>query len=387
MTSRLTSLPMIEKMIGFDTVSRKSNLALIDWVRDYLDGYGIESRLIYDDERNKANLFASIGPIDEPGIILSGHSDVVPVDGQNWASDPFTLTERDGKLYGRGSADMKSFIGAALAIVPELSRRKLKTPIQFAFSYDEEVGCRGVPSLIADLEHLPIRPKACIVGEPTSMQVISGHKGKMSMRCHVHGLECHSALADRGVNAIEAAAETILFLRSMLRQRQQHGPFDHSFDPPYTTIHTGTIKGGTALNIVPKDCSFDFEFRNVPSEDTADLLAEVKRFVADQVEPEMKAKSPETGISFEPMSAFPGLRVDEASEATTLVKSLAEVNGTGRVSYGTEAGLFDKAGIPTVVCGPGSIEQAHKPDEWIEIDQIARCEAFLGRLIDRVTAH
>lgn len=387
MVNRLASLPMIERMIGFDTVSRRSNLALIDWVRDYLDGYGIKSRLVYDEDRNKANLFASIGPDDQPGIILSGHTDVVPVDGQNWASDPFTVDERDGKLFGRGVADMKSFIACALTIVPELVERKLSTPIQFALSYDEEVGCRGVPSLIADLAHLPVRPKACIVGEPTSMQVISGHKGKMSVRAHVHGLECHSALANQGVNAIEAASETILFLRDMMRHRQKHGPFDPMYDPPYTTIHTGTIKGGTALNIVPKDCSFDFEFRNLPVEDTHQMLDEVKRFIAEKIEPEMKAKSPDAGVTFEGIAAFPGLGVDEAAEVTTLVKSLAEVNGTGRVSYGTEGGLFDKAGIPTVVCGPGSIEQAHKPDEWIAVDQIARCEVFLRRLMDRVTAH
>lgn len=385
MADRPASMPMIERLIGFDTTSRKSNLELIDWVRDYFDGFGVVSRLTFDADERKANLFATIGDPDQPGIILSGHTDVVPVDGQDWNSNPFKVTERDDTLVGRGTSDMKGFIACALTLVPELAKRKLNTPIQFALSYDEEVGCRGVPALIADLANLPVRPKACVVGEPTSMGVVNGHKGKMAIRAHVHGLECHSALCDRGVNAIETASEVILFLRDMLRRRQKDGPFDPLFDPPYSTIHTGTIHGGTALNIVPKDCAFDFEFRTLPVEDPHDLLAEVEAFVATHVLPQMRAKSPEARVVFERSSAFPGLAVDEGSEIATFVKSLAEVNSTGYVAYGTEAGLFSAAGIPTVVCGPGSIEQAHKPDEWVAIDQIARCEAFLGRLMDRVS--
>lgn len=385
MADRPASMPMIERLIGFDTTSRKSNLELIDWVQDYFDGFGIKSRLTFDADKNKANLFATIGDEDKPGIILSGHTDVVPVDGQNWNSDPFSVTERDNLLVGRGTSDMKSFIACALAMVPELATRKLKTPIQFALSYDEEVGCRGVPSLIADLANLPVRPKACIVGEPTSMGVVNGHKGKMAIRAHVHGLECHSALCNQGVNAVEAASDVILFLRSMLRRRQEHGPFDPLFDPPYSTIHTGTIRGGTALNIVPKSCDFEFEFRTLPVEDPHDLLAEVEEYVAKHVLPDMRAKSPDAGVVFERSSAFPGLALDEDSEIASFVKSVAEVNGTGYVAYGTEAGLFATAGIPTVVCGPGSIEQAHKPDEWIAVEQIIRCETFLGRLMDRVS--
>lgn len=385
MADRIASLPFIERLIGFDTTSRNSNLALIDWVRDYFDGFGITSRLTFDDEGRKANLFASIGPEHERGFILSGHTDTVPVDGQAWTGDPFSVREQDGRLIGRGTSDMKSFIAVALSMVPHFVERRLKHPIQFALTYDEEVGCRGAPGLIKDLETLPLRPLGCIVGEPTGMGVIDGHKGKMAVRCHVHGKECHSALAPSGVNAINYASELILFLRDMMRRRAAEGPFDHKFDPPYTTIHSGTIRGGTALNIVPKDCSFEFEFRTLPSEQAEDLLAVVERFVAEKLVPEMRAKAPHSGFVFERMSAFPGLVTASDAEIAVLVKSIAGVTETGKVSYGTEGGLFDGAGIPAVICGPGHIREAHRPDEWVEVSQISACEAFMHRFADRLS--
>ena len=254
----LSSADMIGRLVGFDTTSRNSNLALIDFVRDYLDGWGIPSELVFDGERRKANLYATIGPEDKGGIVLSGHTDVVPVDGQPWESDPFALKEADDRLYGRGTCDMKSFVAVALALVPEFLARGLKTPVHFAFSYDEEVGCLGVRGLLAELRQRPVKPRGCIVGEPTMMRPVIAHKGRKSMRCHIHGKEAHSALTHEGVNAVEVAAEIVTYLRSMARRKREQGPFDQDFTPPYTTIHTGVLKGGTALNIVPRDCELEF---------------------------------------------------------------------------------------------------------------------------------
>jgi acetylornithine deacetylase len=377
---------MIRTLVGFDTTSRESNLALIDWVRGYLEAHGVASELTFDDDRRKANLFATIGPKEPGGIALSGHTDVVPVDGQDWSTDPFALAERDGRLYGRGTSDMKSFLAVALALLPEFLERRLATPLHFALSYDEEVGCLGVRRMIRALEGRPDKPRLCIVGEPTEMKPVIGHKGKHSLRCHVHGFECHSALAHEGVNAVEAAAEIIAYLKSMARRFRDQGPYDRDFVPAYTTVHTGKIEGGTALNIVPKDCRFDFEFRFLPGVDGAALVDEVKRFAATRIEPEMKATRAETGIRFEELTTFPGLVVDAEDEVTQLVLALTGANATGKVSFGTEAGLFQEAGIPTVVCGPGSIEQAHKPDEYIALEQVRACERFMRRLLDRVAA-
>ena len=382
----LTSRSMLERLIGFDTTSRNSNMALIDFVRDYLDGYGIASELVFDPDRVKANLYATIGPEGGGGIMLSGHTDVVPTDGQDWHSDPFKLTARRGRFYGRGTSDMKSFLAAALALVPEMTARALVTPIHLALSYDEEVGCLGVRGLIAELARRPDRPRLCIVGEPTEMRIVVAHKGKRSLRCHVHGYECHSSLIHLGVNAVEAAAELVAHLKAMARRRRDHGPFDPDFSPPYTSIHTGVIRGGTALNIVPKDCHFDFEFRLLPGEDPEPLLDELRAVAAERLLPEMRAVRLETDIIFEELTAAPSLDTRADAEVTQLVAALTGANVTAKVSFGTEGGLFQQAGIPTVVCGPGSIEQAHKPDEFIDFDQIAQCEAFLRRLIDRVSA-
>jgi acetylornithine deacetylase len=375
---------MVRRLVGFDTTSRESNLTLIDFVRDYLDGWGIASELVFDDAERKANLYATVGPLERSGVMLSGHTDVVPVDGQAWDSDPFAVEERDGKLYGRGTADMKSFLAVGLALVPEMLGRDLATPIHFALSYDEEVGCIGVRGLIAELGKRPVKPRLCIVGEPTLMQPVVAHKGKKSMRCCVHGLESHSALSHLGVNAVEAAAEIVAHLKRMARRKRDEGPFDRAFVPPYTTVHTGTIHGGTALNIVPRDCEFAFEFRYLPGEDAEALLAEVKRY-ADGLLPEMHRVSPATGIRFEEITNIAGLSTGPDEEVVHLAQALSGANSIGTVSFGTEGGLFQQAGIPTVVCGPGSIEQGHKPNEFIALDQVRQCEGFMHRLIDRVS--
>lgn len=378
------SISLIERLISFDTTSYNSNIQLIQFAADLLEGLGAVVRFTYDDTRQKGNLFATIGPADKPGIVLSGHTDVVPVEGQDWSSDPFRAVERDGRLYGRGTADMKSFIAICLALAPEFAARKLAMPIHFAFSYDEEIGCVGVRRLIKDLAGLPVRPKLCIVGEPTEMNVIIGHKGKKNVRCHVHGKECHSALNHKGVNAVEVAAEMVTFLRGMQRRIRRQGPFDPGYDPPYTTVHTGVIKGGTALNIVPAECSFEFEIRNLPEHDPEALMAELRGFAQDLV-PEMLDIDPATGIMFEEYNTTPGLLTREDDEAAVLARQLSGCNDTAKVSFTTEAGLFHGAGLPTVVCGPGSIAQAHKPDEFIELEQVALGEAFVRRLMDRMT--
>jgi acetylornithine deacetylase len=380
-----SSIEMIRKLIAFDTTSRDSNLALIDFVRGYLAEYGIESELFHDDERRKANLYATLGPKDRGGVMLSGHTDVVPVDGQEWSSNPFEVTERNGKLYGRGTSDMKSFVAIALAMVPEFLKRDLKTPIHLALSYDEEVGCVGVRSMINAVAKRPVKPAFCIVGEPSLMKPVIAHKGKISVACHVRGLESHSALTHLGVNAVEAAAEIIAYLKGMARRKRDHGPFDRNFAPPFTTIHTGVVNGGTALNIVPKDCSFIFEFRTLPGDPPEPLFEEVKRF-AKTLLPEMRSPEAGTGIVFEELTSTPGLSAEPDSEVARLACALSGANEAGKVSFGTEAGLFEEAGIPTVVCGPGSIDVAHKPDEFIEIDQVRQCEAFLRRLLERVAA-
>jgi acetylornithine deacetylase len=380
------AVEMIRRLVAFDTTSRDSNLALIGWVRDYLSGHGIASELVPDETGKKANLFATIGPADRPGLVLSGHTDVVPVDGQDWHSDPFALVKRDGRLFGRGTCDMKSFVAVALALVPEIKASARATPVHLAFSYDEEVGCIGVRRLIAQLARRPVRPWACIVGEPTEMKPVRAHKGKVSQRARVRGFECHSSLAPKGVNAVEYAAELVAFVARMGRRFAAEGPFDREFDIPHTTAHVGTIQGGTALNIVPRDCWFDFEFRHLPGHDPLALLAEVEAFAARELEPAMRRVRPETHIRFEPLSTIPGLATAEDSEIVVLAKAASGANASGKVAFGTEAGLFDGAGIPTVVCGPGSIDQAHKPDEFVALDQIAHCEQFLRRVLERVAA-
>jgi acetylornithine deacetylase len=379
------SLELIERLIAFDTTSAKSNLALIDFVRDYLEGHGVASTMVFDEDGGKANLYATVGPGDRPGVMLSGHTDVVPVEGQPWDTDPFALAARDGRLYGRGTADMKGFIAVVLAHVPLMLERGLATPVHLAFSYDEEVGCVGARRLIDMLRGLPVRPAMCIIGEPTGMKVIVGHKGKRSLTARAHGLECHSSLAPEGVNAIDYAARLVVFVRALADRQASEGPFDEDFDVPYATVHTGVIQGGTALNIVPKDCAFEMEIRNLPGTDPEVLVDEIRAHAREVLEPEMKAIDPATGFSFEDLPSYPALDTDPGEEVVTFVKSLVGANEHAKIAFGTEGGLFQQeAGVPTVVCGPGYIAQAHKPNEFVDLDQLAACEAFLGRLIDRL---
>lgn len=384
MTKPLRSLDLIRRLIAFDTVSRNSNMALIAFVQETLADLGVESHLTQNDDGDKANLYATIGPADRPGICLSGHTDVVPVDGQDWSTDPFAPVEKDGRIYGRGTCDMKSFIAAALAFAPDFAARLRDVPVHFAFSYDEELGCLGAPRLIAALDAMPVKPAMCIIGEPTNMQVITGHKGKRDMLCRVRGHESHSAYVHLGVNAIEIAAELIGFLGAIGKRRREDGPLNDKFDPPFTTVHVGVIGGGTQLNIVPRDCSFEFEVRNLPDDDPSAIVAEVEDFAAREIVPRMKDVSPDAGIFFEERARYPGLNTGEDEEVVRFVKRLAQSNDTSTVSFGTEAGLFDGAGIPTVVCGPGSIAQAHKPDEFVSLDQVAACENFMARLLDEI---
>lgn len=380
-------LDMLRALIAFDTTSRNSNLELIDFVRKYLGGLGVESELLHDASRSKANLYATLGPSDSAGIILSGHTDVVPVDGQDWHSDPFVVTERDGRLYGRGTADMKGFVALVLALAPEFLRRGLKIPLHIALSYDEEVGCVGVHSLVDKLALLPVRPRFCIVGEPSEMQVILGHKGGRSYRARVRGVEAHSSLAPRAVNAIEYAAELIAEMKRMARSYAANGPYDDAYDVAHMTMQASMIGGGTAINIVPKDCSFMFEFRHLAEEDPDRLFDTIRDYAKRQLEPAMKAVAADAGFSFEPIYAYPALETAADAEVTTFAKALTGRNDDAKVAFGTEAGLFStRAGIPSVVCGPGSITQAHKPDEFITLDQLVQGEAFLRRLMDRMCA-
>jgi acetylornithine deacetylase len=383
----LLAWDLIHKLVSFDTTSRDSNLALIDWVRGYLRGHGIESTLTFNDDARKANLFATLpardGNATTNGIVLSGHTDVVPVDGQPWDTDPFDATRIGDRVYGRGVTDMKSFSAIGLAFVPELLRRGLKRPVHFALSYDEEVGCIGVRRLIDDLGRRGLTPAGCIVGEPTGMQLVVAHKGKKSWRCMVRGHEAHSALTPQGVNAVQIACEIVTYLTGMARAFRDNGAFDPAYDVPYTTVHTGVIHGGTALNIVPRDCWFDFEFRHLPFDDPDELFAEVEGYAARFL-PEMRAVAPDTFIDFDEMSALPGLDTAGGSEIAEIGEACNATTGHGKVSFGTEASLFHNASIPTVICGPGHIAQAHQPNEWVTLEQLAKCEAFMRRLADRV---
>lgn len=380
--SEHSSRELLARLVGFATVSRDSNLELIGFIRDYLAGHGVDSELIYNPQRTKANLFASIGPSDRSGVVLSGHTDVVPVDGQAWSVEPFVLNEREGRLYGRGTADMKGFIASVLAAVPGLVRRELRIPIHLAFSYDEEVGCLGVRPMLERLQQRPHKPLLCLIGEPTELRPVLGHKGKLAMRCQVRGAACHSAYAPYGVNAIEYAARLIGKLGEIGSQLARPEHHDPRFDPPFSTVQTGTIKGGRALNIVPADCEFDFEVRTLPEFDAQAVVDELQRYAQDQLLPQMQAVQADTGIALQPLSAYPGLATAADSEAAELLALLSGSRAFGTVAFGTEGGLFHQAGIPTVVCGPGSMDQGHKPDEFISLEQLHACDAMLLRLGD-----
>ena len=381
MKNSYTAQSMLAELVRFDTTSRDGNIPLIKFVEDYLGSWGIPHFRVDYEAGKKTNLFATIGPDIAGGIVLSGHTDVVPVDGQTWASYPFELSERDGRLYGRGTCDMKGFIAVALALVPQFKSANLKTPIHLALSCDEEVGCKGVRPLVAHIRDHMKKPRAVIVGEPTSMQVVNAHKAALTFSTEVTGHEAHSSLTDQGVNAIMVAGELLGEINRIRDDLTARGDPSHRFSPPYSTIHVGVIEGGTAKNIIPRKCSFQWETRLLPLTDPTEVPRRFEKF-ASTLEPAMKKIAPDTGINNQQTNIVPGLAPEDNSPAEHLALHLAGANGTHAVSYCTEAGLFQQIGIPAIICGPGSIEQAHKPDEYIDISEMQKCEVFMKRLLE-----
>ncbi|KZL42324.1 acetylornithine deacetylase [Pseudomonas syringae pv. aptata] len=376
------ALEILKRLIAFDTVSSEPNMALIEYVRELLASKGIESLIVKDETGKKANLFASTGPRDVPGVLLSGHTDVVPAAGQAWTMPPFQATLRDGRIYGRGTCDMKGFIALAIDAMLDAADMTLMRPLQLALSHDEEIGCVGVRRLLDVLHLAPVRPFLCVVGEPTLMQFAVGHKGKASYRTFCRGQEAHSSLAPRAVNAIHLASDFIAELRKSQKQIEQHGARDEGYDIPYSTVHIGRIDGGKALNIVPNLCTLEFEYRNLPG-DNPDALLEQLRERAEVLVREARQLSGVADIEIEVMNEYPALETHPSVEAVRLLHAFAEP-GTQhiKVSYGTEGGLFaGRLNVPVVVCGPGSIEQAHKPDEFIDESQMDAGERFLQSLL------
>jgi acetylornithine deacetylase len=371
---------ILDRLVAFDTVSANSNLDLIDWVADYLAGCGVSSTRS-SAFNGKANLFATIGPAAEGGVLLSGHTDVVPVAGQAWRSDPFRLGERESRLYGRGSADMKGFLALALALVPEAVERPLAVPLHLAFTHDEESGCFGAPALIATLPEGLARPRLAIVGEPTAMQVANRQKGCAFFRTRIAGKDGHSSAPDRGVNAIIAAAEIIAEIRRLAAGAEGRARPESGFDPPYTTLSVGTIRGGAAVNIIARDCEFEWDLRNLPDEDAAALKAQLDDFIAANLLPRLRAAYPAAAVETETIVNVPPLIAEPGSPAEALARRLTGANTTTTVSFASEAGLYQRAGIPAVVCGPGSIAVAHQPDEYIARAELAAGQAFLDRLL------
>ncbi|RZL54250.1 MAG: acetylornithine deacetylase [Variovorax sp.] len=373
----------LERLVAFDTTSRNSNLDLIESVREGLAGHGVKSDVIASPDGRKANLFATLPAADgqaQGGIVLSGHTDVVPVDGQDWSSDPFRIDERDGRLYARGSADMKGFIATSLALVPEFLAMPRKKPLHLAFSYDEEVGCVGAPVMLAELKQRGLRAEGCVVGEPTGMRVVVAHKGINLFRCRVHGKAAHSSLTPQGCNAIEYAARLICRIRDIADHYRAHGPYDEFYDVPFTTLTTNQIRGGIAVNTIPELCEFQYEFRNLPGMSVDGIRAQVEQYVRDDLLPRMRKEYADADIDIANTAAAPGMETAEQEAIAELVRALTGDRETRKVAYGTEGGLFQQAGIPTVICGPGHIEHAHKPDEFVALDQLAACEGFLRKL-------
>lgn len=375
----------LSRLVAYDTTSSKTNLPLIDDVEDYLQRFGAETHRVYNEDKTKANLYGLIGPKVEGGVVLSGHTDVVPIDGQDWDTDPFVVTEKDGKLYGRGTSDMKAFPAIGLSLVPKMAAADLKRPVIFALSYDEEVGCLGAPAMIDEIADTLPSPAAVIVGEPTMMNVIDGHKGIASFRVRVNGYSTHSSQTDRGVSAVEAAAKLISKITQMRETRAQNADPQCPFDPPYTTLTVNVANGGSQLNIMAGECVFDFDLRVVPGETATQVVEEFRDYAAG-VEAEMRAKAAGCRIEIEQMTDAPSLAPRSVNAAADLAKSLTGQNSTGVVAYAAEAGQFQLGGFSTVICGPGSIDQAHQPNEFISLDQLAQGTAFLEKLIARLSA-
>ncbi len=375
------SVDMLKRLVAFDTTTRQSNLELISYVQGYLEEYGIKSRLVYSADKTKANLLATIGDDTSPGIVLSGHTDVVPVEKDGWISSPWELTEREGKLYGRGSCDMKGFIAVCLAHVPDFVTAQAKTPVHFCFSYDEEVGCIGAHSLVKELDSLPHVPKLAIIGEPTMMQLVMGHKGKMLIRCTVSGKSGHSSSAPHQLNAVEYGARAIAIIADRAKDIAEKGPFNDNYTVPHTTMLTTLVNGGVATNITPDRCVFSFEIRNIPEHPGKEVLADVRSRVETLFSSEIQARFPEVGFEWEMEFSYPGMSVDENTEGYRFIREIHPFVG-GCVSYGSEGGIFQQEGnIPSILCGPGNIEQAHKRNEFVEKEQIAQCSDLIEKLI------
>lgn len=389
MTFPSSAVDWTNKLISFDTTSRESNLELIGYIQDFLSNHGIDCVLTHDATGKKANLFATIPSatgVTTGGIVLSGHTDVVPVDGQTWTSDPFKAEIRDGKLYGRGSCDMKGFIGVALHMVPQILATRLAHPIHLALSYDEEVGCVGAPFMIEELLERGVNPSGCVVGEPTSMRPIVAHKGINAFRCRVHGHAAHSSLTPQGLNAIEYAARIICHIRDVAERFKANGPYDQAFDVPFTTMQTSMIRGGIALNTVPDICEFEFEYRNLPGLVPDDVMEEILNYINNTVVPAMQKENAAGKVAVEKLARAPALDAAEDAAITQLVRALTRDNEVRKVAFATEAGLFQAAGVPSVICGPGNIEQAHRPDEYVALEQLQQCEKFLAALIKSQSA-
>jgi acetylornithine deacetylase len=378
----LDAVEILERLVGFDTVSANSNLALIEWVANYLDGFGVRAELSHSADGGKANLFATIGTAERGGVILSAHTDVVPVTGQAWDTDPFRLAARDDRFYGRGTADMKGFIALALALVPRALAQPLQVPLHLALSFDEEVGCLGAPMLISRLPRDAKRPVLAIIGEPSEMRVANAHKGIQFLRTSVTGKEAHSSAPEHGVNAIAAAAEIIAAIGRVAAECRAAARSDSGFDPPYTSFNIGRIEGGTAVNIIARDCAFEWEFRTLPGEDDAAPRRRIEQFIEHDLLPRMRAVHPGARIATETAAMVPPLVPDPGSPAEVLARELTGANEVTTIAFATEAGLFQAAGIPAVICGPGSIAVAHQPNEFITAAQLAAGGRFLDRLLD-----
>lgn len=381
---RFSTVALLDRLISFDTTSRNSNLDLIGFVRDYLDAHSVAYRISSDPTGQKANLHAIIGPPSAGGIALSGHVDTVPTDGQDWATDPFALHETGGRLYGRGTTDMKGFVACALAAVPELCERPLARPLHLLITYDEETSCNGARRLIEDMTDSGLAPALCIVGEPSAMKPVIAHKGRLVLQVSVRGTAGHSSAPARGVNAIYAAAEAIGHATAEARRFAVEGPFEDGFDPPHTTVHVGLVCGGSILNIIPEHAEFLMEWRTIPANDFHAEVERFKAFVRATIEPEMKQIHAEAGFDFAVDNWIPGMSLAADHELVSFVKQLTGANAASKVSYGTEAGLYANANIPTIICGPGDIAQAHRPDEWIARSQLDACDGFIRRLANRL---
>jgi len=380
----MNAIEWLSRLVAFDTTSSNSNLNLIDTVDDWFGRHKMKTRITRDPHEPKANLFATLPARDgrtDGGIILSGHTDVVPVAGQQWDADPFTATRVKDKIFGRGTCDMKGFLAVVLSLVPEFQKMGLDRPVYFAFSYDEETGCIGAPMLIADMQKAGIQPAACIVGEPTEMRPVVAHKGIQVFRCRVHGHAAHSSLTTQGCNAIEHAAQLVTRLRAMADEFSQNGPFDQHYDVPFTTVSTNLINGGNASNTIPALCEVVFEFRHLPDVKPASIIARINDYVNQQLLPAMQREKSATTIEIENIADVPSFACSESSAITQLVRTVSGVKDIYKVAYATEAGQFEQAHIPTIVCGPGSIEQAHRANEYVEVEQLAKCGEFLRAIV------